>query len=117
MSSTQALDLLYQAMCMVQYRYLCIAMASKMAGKEVRVFFIIIVSSVSVVVVATREIWTYGASSHRQIMAVSRGAFGVALLDMLHWTMPSVLYHCTAMAIKIASKGDALFCIILDIDF
>lgn len=117
MSSTQALDLLYQAMCMVRYRYLRIAMASKMASKdkEVRVFFIIIVSSVSVVVVATREIWTYGASS-RQIMAVSRGAFGVAL-DMLHWTMPSVLYHCTAMAIKIASKGDALFCIILDIDF
>jgi hypothetical protein len=107
-ASSEALDLLHQAMCAVLYQ--CTATAIKMASK-VGLFlccgFICCCPSGS-----------RGNTEQAVAQWQHPVASGVAL-DMPHWAMPSVLPRCTAMANEIAKNRGAfvwhcrLFCMII----
>ncbi len=92
MASTKAPDLLHQAMHVVWYR--CIAMAIKMASKVGHLFVVVLFA----VALAAAE--PVVAQWRRPV------ASGVAL-NMPHWAMPFVLLQCTAKAIEMADNRGA----------
>ncbi len=91
MASSEALDLLHQAMCTVTYRR--IAMAIEMASFA-GVF-------VDCCLYACCPGGRWGNTEQVVAQCQRPVAFGVAL-DMPHWAMPSVLLWHTAVAIKMA---------------
>ena len=95
-ASSEALNHLYRAMCVVSYR--CIAMAIKTASKVGVLFDCYFVDC------CPGGRW----GNMEQIGARCRHpvAYGVAL-DMPHWAMPSVLLRRTAVAIETASGRGA----------
>ncbi len=98
-ASSEALDLLHWAMCVVTYR--CIAMAIKTASK-VRVFL-----HHCFICCCPDSCW----GDTEQVVAKWRRpvASGIAL-DMLHWGMCFVLHRRTAMAIKMTCNGGTFVC-------
>jgi hypothetical protein len=95
-ASNEALDLLHQAMRVVMYRP--IAMAIKTASK------------VGVFVDCCLFACCPGGRRGNMEQVVTRWRRPVAsvvALDMPHWAMPSVLPQCTAKAIKMANDGGA----------
>ena len=96
MASSEALDLLHQAMCAVTYRH--IAMAIEMA-KKVGVFF-------DCCLFACFPGGCWGDTEQVVAGWPHPGALEVAL-DMPHRAMPSVLPQSTPMAIEMAKNGGA----------
>ncbi len=93
-ASSKALDLLHQAMHVVTYR--CIAMAIEMAS------FVGVLVDFCLFACCPGGHW----GNTEQVVARCRHpvASGVAL-DMLHWVMCFVLHWQTAMAIKMDNDG------------
>jgi hypothetical protein len=98
-ASSEALDLLHQAMCTVTYRR--IAMAIKMAS-FVGVF-------VDCCLFACCPVGHWGNMEQGVAQWRHPVASGVAL-DMPHWEMLSVLLRRTAVAIKTANRLGAFVC-------
>ncbi len=98
-ASSEALDLLHQAMRAVTYRL--IAVAIKMA------------SFVGVFVDCCLFACCLGGCWGDTEQVVTRWQHPVAsrvALDMLNWAMPSVLLRCTAVAIETAGRWGAFVC-------
>jgi hypothetical protein len=95
--SSEALDLLYWAMCVVTYRR--IAMAIKMASK-VGVRF-----CCCFICCCPGGHW---GDAERVVAQYWHPVDSGVCLDMLHWAMPSVLLQCACMAIEMARNGGAV---------
>jgi hypothetical protein len=107
-ASSEALDLLHRAMCMVLYQRT--AAAIKNGQQSWPIFCCCFVCC------CPGGPW----GNMEQVVAQWQHpvASGVAL-DMPHWAMPSVLLRCTTVTIKMANNGGAfdhyccLFCMII----
>ena len=95
-ASSEALDLLHWAMCVVSYRR--IAMAIKMARK-VGVFIHPCVVDCCIGI--------HGSDTERVVARWRRPVASNMALDIIHWAMPHELLQCLRMAIEMACDGGA----------